>query len=110
MQFFGLVASQWGLFHPPENTFLKKVLQKCCKNSEDLGKEGVDILYNIIMEKGILDNVIFGTFHKEVSAYVDENYPDLARSTSIPEVFEFWQAALSLLFVIYLMFNQVCWL
>ncbi|WP_293968278.1 hypothetical protein [uncultured Eubacterium sp.] len=54
-----------------------------------MGKEDVDILYNTIMENGILDNVIFGTFHKEVSAYVDENYPDLARSTSIPEVFEF---------------------
>ena len=86
------------------------MLQKCCKSGEDLGKEGVDILYNTIMEKGILDNVIFGTFHKEVSVYVDEKYPDLARSTSIPGVFEFWQAALSLLFVIYLMFNQVCWL
>ena len=64
------------------------------KNGEDLGKEGVDILYNTIVEKGILDNVIFGSFHKEVSAYVDENYPDLARSTSVPEVFEFWRAAL----------------
>lgn len=32
MRFLGLVASQGGLFHLPENTFLKKVLQKCCKN------------------------------------------------------------------------------
>ena len=28
MRFLGLVASQGGLFHLPENTFLKKVLQK----------------------------------------------------------------------------------
>lgn len=27
-----LLANRWGLFHLPENTFLKKVLQKCCKN------------------------------------------------------------------------------
>ena len=29
MRFLGLVASQGGLFHLPENTFLKK---KCCKS------------------------------------------------------------------------------
>ena len=28
MRFLGLVVSQWGLFHLPENTFLKK----CCKS------------------------------------------------------------------------------
>lgn len=28
MRFLGLVANQGGLFHLPENTFLKKVLQK----------------------------------------------------------------------------------
>ena len=38
---------------------------------------------------------MFGTFHKEVSEYVDEKYPDLARSTSIAEVFDFWTAALN---------------
>lgn len=64
------------------------------KNGEDLGKEGVDILYSTLKEKGIVDKVVFGTFHKEVSAYVDEKYPDLARSTSIPEVLDFWKAAL----------------
>lgn len=64
------------------------------KNGDDLGKEGVDILYNTLIEKGILENVVFGTFHKEVSEYVDEKYPDLARSTSIPEVVNFWKAAL----------------
>lgn len=65
------------------------------KNEGDLGKKGVDILYKILEEKGIIDKVIFGTFHKEVSAYVDENYPLLARSTSIPEVLSFWKAALT---------------
>ena len=28
IRFLGLVASQWGLFHLPKNTFLKK----CCKS------------------------------------------------------------------------------
>ena len=32
MRFWRLLASQGGLFHLPENTFLKKVLQKCCKS------------------------------------------------------------------------------
>lgn len=64
------------------------------KNGGDLGKEGVDILYKILEEKGITDKVVFGTFQKEVSAYVDENYPKLARSTSIPEVLNFWLCAL----------------
>ena len=31
MRFLGLVASQGGLFHLPENTFLKKVLQSVTK-------------------------------------------------------------------------------
>ncbi len=42
------------------------------KNSGDLGKKGVDILYNILVEKNLLDCVIFGSFHEEVSHYVDE--------------------------------------
>lgn len=65
------------------------------KNSGDLGKKGVDLLYKILEDRGIIDKVIFGTFHKEVSAYADENYPLLSRSTSIPEVLEFWRAALT---------------
>ena len=37
----------------------------------------------------------FGTFHEEISAYVDEAYPDLRRSASIKEVLRFWLAALT---------------
>lgn len=64
------------------------------KNSGDLGTHGVDLLYNIMKERGIIDRVIFGTFHKEVSAYVDATYKDMTRSASIPEVAQFWAAAL----------------
>lgn len=65
------------------------------KNDGDLGKKGVDILYKTLTEKGLLDRVIFGTFHGEISEYVDENYPDLVRSTGIKEALEFWFAALT---------------
>lgn len=64
------------------------------KNDGELGKKGVDILYKVLEERELVDNVVFGTFHKEISAYVDENYPDLARSTSINEAIEFWLSAL----------------
>lgn len=65
------------------------------KNSGDLGKKGVDILYGLLEERNLLDRVSFGTFHEEISAYVDEAYPDLRRSTSIKEVLRFWLAALT---------------
>lgn len=64
------------------------------KNGGDLGCKGVDILYQILKERNLLDDVIFGTFHEEVSFYVDDNYPDFKRSATINEVLEFYSAAL----------------
>ena len=64
------------------------------KNSEDLGKKGVDILYDILLERNLLDKVIFGTFNEEVSLYVDEKHPDLKRSATINEVLDFYSAAM----------------
>lgn len=64
------------------------------KNGGDLGKKGVDILYPILEERGLLDSVIFGTFKEEISLYVDENYPNLKRSATIKEVLSFYFAAL----------------
>lgn len=64
------------------------------KNGGELGKKGVDILYQILEERNLLDSVIFGTFKEEVSFYVDENYPKLKRSATINEVLEFYFAAL----------------
>ncbi len=63
------------------------------KNKGELGMKGVDILYNIVKERGILENVIFGSFHEEVSFYVDDNYPDLKRSATVKEVLAFYNAA-----------------
>lgn len=65
------------------------------KNGGELGKKGVDILYRVLSERELLPRVAFGTFHEEISAYVDETYPDLQRSTSIREVAQFWLAALT---------------
>lgn len=65
------------------------------KNDGDLGRKGVDILHQILTERELLDRVIFGTFHAEISQYVDENYPDMTRSTGIKEVLEFWWAAVT---------------
>ncbi len=60
------------------------------KNGGDLGKQGVDILYEILEERNLLDSVIFGTFKEEVSLYVDDTYPNLKRSATIKEVLKFW--------------------
>lgn len=65
------------------------------KNGDELGKKGVDILHQILVERNLIDKVIFGTFKGEVSKYVDETYPDMTRSTGIVEVFQFWWAALT---------------
>lgn len=64
------------------------------KNSGELGCKGVDILYQILEERNLLDDVIFGSFHEEVSHYVDENYPKLMRSATIGEVLKFYTSAL----------------
>ena len=65
------------------------------KNSGDLGKRGVDTLCALLEERDMYDNVAFGTFHEEISQYVDETYPQLSRSTSIDEVIAFYIAALT---------------
>lgn len=65
------------------------------KNGGELGKQGVDILCDVLSQRGLLDNVVFGTFKEEVSLYVDEAHPELKRSATIKEVLEFYKAALS---------------
>ncbi|MBE6563598.1 MAG: hypothetical protein E7660_07665 [Ruminococcaceae bacterium] len=65
------------------------------KNGGDLGRKGVDIMYCVLKERDMVEDVVFGTFNEEVSIYVDTTYTDLARSTSINEVIEFYIAALT---------------
>lgn len=65
------------------------------KNGEDLGRKGVDILHEVLVERNLVDKVIFGTFQKEISEYVDNTYTDMTRSTSIMEVLKFYGAVLT---------------
>lgn len=64
------------------------------KNSGELGKKSLDILYNNLKERGILDKVVFGCFHQEVSDYLDEKYNDFKRGAYGKEVCGFTFAAL----------------
>lgn len=65
------------------------------KNGGALGMQGVDTLYAVLRERDLVGRVVFGTFQAEISAYVDETYPDLARSASVNEVLKFYIAALT---------------
>ena len=60
------------------------------KNSGELGCRSADILYSTLKEFGLLDKAIIGTFNPEVTAYMDEAYPDMKRSASIPEVVQLY--------------------
>ncbi len=65
------------------------------KNGGRLGMQGVDTLYAVLLERDLVGRVVFGTFQAEISAYVDETYPALARSASVNEVMKFYLAALT---------------
>ena len=60
------------------------------KDSGENGKKACDELYRILKEKDLLEDVVFGTFNPDVTAYADKNYPDMLRSASIPEVLAFY--------------------
>ena len=65
------------------------------KNSGALGRQAVDTLYAVLSERGLVQRTIWGTFHGEITKYVDGTYPDLPRSASIAEVLDFYVAALT---------------
>lgn len=62
------------------------------KDGGELGEKATDELYKILKEKDLLDNVVVGTFNNNVTKYMDEKYPDMMRSASIPEVCVFYFA------------------
>ena len=63
------------------------------KDKGENGFKAADELYKILKEKNLLTKVVFGTFNGDVTKYVDENYPDMLRSSSIVEVVLFYLAA-----------------
>lgn len=63
------------------------------KDSGELGFKAADELYRILKERELVEKVVFGTFNGDVTAYVDEKYPDMLRSSSIVETVIFYFAA-----------------
>jgi glycerophosphoryl diester phosphodiesterase/membrane-associated phospholipid phosphatase len=64
------------------------------KNSDDLGYEAADKLHDLLAEYDCLDRAVVGTFHNEVTAYMDANYPDMLRSAGVIECAKFYFCAL----------------
>ncbi len=64
------------------------------KNSGEKGYEAADKLYAALQEHGVLDRTVVGTFHNEVTDYMDRVYPDMPRSAGFNEVVKFYVHAL----------------
>lgn len=60
------------------------------KDEGDLGKEACDKLYEIMKEYDMLNRVIVGTFHGEVTEYMDNAHPDMLRSAGMKEAAGFY--------------------
>lgn len=60
------------------------------KNEGDLGYRAADMLYMILREHDCLDRAVIGTFHNEVTEYMDWFYPDMLRSAGVKEVLNFY--------------------
>lgn len=65
------------------------------KDGEELGRRACDKLYEIMKAYNMIERVVVGTFHGEITEYIDEKYPDMLRSASIAEVAEFYFDALT---------------
>ena len=64
------------------------------KDSKEIGKQAADKLYEILKEYELLDHAIIGTFHGEISQYLDDTYPDMLRSAGMVEVLNFYLSSL----------------
>lgn len=64
------------------------------KDGDDLGRRAADALYKILKEYDMLSRAVIGTFHGEISDYMDETYPDMLRSAGIKEVVNFYFSSL----------------
>ena len=64
------------------------------KNYGERGMEAADILYDTLVKYGCMERTVVGTFHNEITDYVDETYPDLPRSAGVNEVIGFYLCSL----------------
>ena len=60
------------------------------KNGGEMGCRAADILYQTLVEFDCLNRTVVGTFHNEITAYMDETYPDMYRSAGMMECVEFY--------------------
>ncbi len=60
------------------------------KDSGERGKRAADKIYAILSERDMLSRAIIGTFHGEVTEYMDKTYPDMLRSAGVMEVAAFY--------------------
>ena len=64
------------------------------KNGGETGMAAADRLYAILKEYGCLERTVVGTFHNEITAYMDGTYPDMPRSAGVTEVVGFFLKSL----------------
>lgn len=60
------------------------------KNSGERGYRAADILYDTLKRMGCLERAVVGTFHNEITAYMDTTYPDMPRSAGFDECIDFY--------------------
>ena len=60
------------------------------KNGGELGLQAADALYGLLAKYDCLERAVVGTFHNEVTAYMDETYPDMHRSAGVNECIKFY--------------------
>ena len=60
------------------------------KNSGEQGYLAADILYETLVSFDALNRTVVGTFNNEVTAYMDETYPDMLRSAGFDEAIVFY--------------------
>lgn len=64
------------------------------KNGGEKGERSVDIIYQVLKERNLLDRAIIGSFQPAVAQRIDSIYPDMRRGANPKEVVEFYFAAL----------------
>ncbi len=64
------------------------------KNSGETGYRAADILYQTLSEFGCVERTVVGTFHNEITEYLDSTYPDLPRSAGVNECIKFYLCSL----------------
>ncbi|MBQ2818888.1 MAG: phosphatase PAP2 family protein [Clostridia bacterium] len=60
------------------------------KSSGAEGEKTADRLYNTLKDMDLLDRAVIGTFHNEITDYMDKTYPDMLRSAGFNECIKFY--------------------